>query len=173
MNGSETRRAAGPFLSPSLSSYSSLRSDGQVAYGYSLMRGRRATMEDFHHAAVSSKRQRGALFFRLTPLLHPSRFSRSPLHSHSSTTTRTSTSRSAYLRSLTVSESAGERERERGAIGGRGRATLASSPPTLTSLPSPLSLQATGARTPPTLSKNTSPATCCPTPSSGRTPWRR
>jgi hypothetical protein len=28
------------------------RPDGQVAYGYSLMRGRRATMEDFHHAAV-------------------------------------------------------------------------------------------------------------------------
>jgi hypothetical protein len=30
----------------------STRSDGQIAYGYSLMRGRRATMEDFHHAAV-------------------------------------------------------------------------------------------------------------------------
>jgi hypothetical protein len=26
-----------------------------MAYGYSLMRGRRATMEDFHHAAVSLK----------------------------------------------------------------------------------------------------------------------
>lgn len=31
------------------------RPDGKVAYGYSLFRGKRSNMEDFHHAQVSDE----------------------------------------------------------------------------------------------------------------------
>lgn len=31
------------------------RNDGMVSFGYSLMRGKRASMEDFYHAQVSSQ----------------------------------------------------------------------------------------------------------------------
>jgi len=57
MGRAKQNSAAVPFLisrTPPLP-HSTHRSDGQMAYGYSLMRGRRATMEDFHHAAVSLK----------------------------------------------------------------------------------------------------------------------